>query len=163
MNFEIKLVLFLLVNIYFNNVNGQDTLNICNDTVPASYRKMVLSQERKEIDSEILYSYKNIEDTLSITDSIYCEYILKYIDCEGYLGNYSNVPIGDNLCEFLADKSILVKVHKSSIGAFINITQFGNNYIVFQYSLITGLNNDVWYFFERNVGINEDKTFPNKK
>lgn len=163
MNFKIKLILFLVVNIHFNNVNGQDTMNFCTNTVPESYRKTVRSQERKEFDSEILYSYLNTEDTLSIYDSTYCEYVLKYIDCQGWMQNNSNVSVGGNFCEFLTDKSIVLQARKSSTRSIIDIAQFGNNYIVFQYSLITGANNDIWYYFERNVDIKEDETLPNKK
>ncbi|NOQ75054.1 MAG: hypothetical protein GQ574_23780 [Crocinitomix sp.] len=149
MNLKVKLILFIAFNIHFNNVNGQDTLGACNDSVPESYSKMVFSQNEKEIDSKTLYSYQNLTDTLLDYNSIYCEYILKYVNCEGFMENDSKVSIGGNFCEFLTDKSTLLRLRGSSYRATLKILQYGDKYIVYKLALNTGMNNSIWFYFER--------------
>ena len=164
MNFKIKLILLSVISIYFGDVNGQNDL--FKHTVPESYKKMVRSKERKSLDS-LTDSYRNIEDTLSVYDSTYCDYTLKYIDVQGFmvkgLADNCKVPIGSSLCELLTDNCTLLEVNKGAFPAIISITQFGDNYIIFQHSLVTGPNNDIWYFFERNINLKAQESLPETK
>ena len=117
-----------------------------------SYRTMVYCQESKSLD--LLPSSNNYSDSsIAIDDSMYCEFILKYIEVDGYevekiLTHCGNDSFGNNLCEVLTNKCLAFN-STYNLGSSTEITQFGDNFIVIQHSLITGPNNDIRFFFER--------------
>lgn len=162
MKVKIKLVLFLVISVLTNEVFSQDAI-FEKDSIAESfkpYKKLVFSHEVKYLDA-LTSSYMNITD-FSIYDSIYCEFVVEYIEVTGFMENCSKIDIGDNLCDFMADKCIGLKSDENSFlpQAILEFKKYGDNHILFQYSLITGPSNGVWYYFERKP--NKD-TLPKKK